>query len=759
MKYLSLICLCFLVFGSVSHVLTKPPLLQEVGFSQAVYDEQNNLLRLTLSSDEKYRVYASLEEISPWLVQTTLLQEDRYFFYHPGFNPVAILKAAWQTYVLRTRQVGASTITMQVARIRYGIHSKSITGKLHQIIKALQLELLYTKKQILEAYLNLASYGSNIEGVGAASLIYFEKPASQLNLAEAIKLSVVPQNPTRRLPTAPNNQIELQKAYRQLFHRWLARHPEDHAMKNLMDLPPQLIKKNLPFYAPHLVDSVLRTTHEPMITTTLNLRLQTLIEKVICQYLKENRQQGINNAALMLIDTRDMGVKALVGSGNYFDSIIRGQVNGTKAKRSPGSTLKPFIYALAMEQGLIHPLTVLKDAPSSFGDYNPENFDKDFMGPLPAKEALVLSRNIPAIFLANQLKNPTFYQFLQQARVDRLKSSEEYGLSLVLGSAEVTMEELVCLYALLANQGIWQPVRLTDTQPLEEGIRLLSREASFLTLDMLRDTGKPYAAHFPVYWKTGTSSGYRDAWSIGVFGPYVLAIWIGDFSAKSNPSFIGATAAAPLFFSIIDALHKQIGNMPDLVQATPDMNLTKVEVCRASGLLPNACCPETVRTWFIPGKSPIKRDQVHREIAIDSATGLRTSHIDEKTQFCVYEFWPSDILKIFEQAGIKRSLPPPYDPESHSFGNIEGDPPQIISPQQGICYTIRLNKPGHILPFSAIADADVQTLYWFVDNHFIGSSERDQSISWEAKSGIYKVRVVDNYGRAAVSDLVVRAIE
>lgn len=206
--------------------LPKPPLLEDISFSQRIYDEQGHLLRLTLSADDKFRLHTHLEQISPLFIQATLLQEDQYFFYHLGFNPLAMLKAAWHTYAMQTRPFGASTITMQVARMRYGIHSKTISGKLQQIFKALQLEFYYSKEQILEAYFNLASYGGNIEGVGAASFIYLDKSANSLNLAEALRLSVIPQNPVRRRPNSLNEE-SLQTAYLKLFQRWLELHPED----------------------------------------------------------------------------------------------------------------------------------------------------------------------------------------------------------------------------------------------------------------------------------------------------------------------------------------------------------------------------------------------------------------------------------------------------------------------------------------------------------------------------------------------------
>ncbi len=792
----------------------KPPLLQNISFSQAIYDKQHHLLRLTLSQDQKYRLYTPLSQISPLVIEATLLQEDQYFYQHPGINPVALAKAIWRTYYTGDRRVGASTITMQVARMRFGINSKHVLGKIEQMLDALRLELFYSKDQILEAYLNLASYGGNIEGAGAASLIYFSKPAQQLSLPEALTLVVIPQNPLERGPRSslphliphpnPNplpggegignslcrsdqgapatdptyhtshvGSASLEPTYKdgcsllisrhQLYLRWLTKHPQDADKKALVALPLQTNStQQIPFLAPHFVDQLLLSQDTSANTvTTLNLKLQKITENITRQYIKQKSNIGISNAAVMLVDTRNMEVKALLGSADFFDTDIAGQVNGTLARRSPGSTLKPFIYALAIDQGLIHPYTVLKDAPTRFGSYNPENFDKDFVGPIKAKQALELSRNIPAIYLAAQLGQPTLYQFLQQAEVAELKPEKNYGLSLVLGGAEVTMQELVTLYATLANGGVWKPLRTQTTEPIVAGKRLLSPEAAFLTLDMLKDTARPQTIfvpaiknnRVPVFWKTGTSSGFRDAWTVGVFGPYVLAVWVGNFDATSNPAFVGKDAAAPLFFNLADAIETQTGPLPNVLPDPKKLHLVQTEVCEASGMLPTRACQNKVKTWFIPGKSPIKTDTVFREIAIDTKTGLRACRFDNNVIFAVYEFWPSDLLKIFQQAGVQRRTPPPYDAGCDLNAQAtNGQAPQITSPQSAIVYTINLNKNNQQtnIPFSAIGDADIKTFYWFVNEAYIGQSPRDKILFWAAKPGNYIVRVVDDRGRSNV---------
>lgn len=738
----------------------KPSLLDETSFSTAIYDDHHQLLRLTLSKDEKYRLFTPLSEISSQLIDATLLQEDQYFRWHWGLNPFSLFKAVWHTYVAKSRRVGASTITMQVARLRFGINSKNISGKFWQIIRAAQLEMHYSKNEILEAYLNLAPYGGNIEGVGAASLVYFDKPVNKLNLPEAITLSVIPQNPGKRTP----DNKSLKSIRDHLYSRWLSQHPEDINKKETFGLPLVMQNiHNLPFNAPHLVNMVLNdpSIRQQSIDTTLDSRVQVIINRITKNYLARKKSLGVYNASVLLVDTRDMSVKGILGSADFFNKGISGQINGIETKRSPGSTLKPFIYGLALDQGLIHPNTVLKDVPHSFNGYNPENFDYDFMGPIKAKDALVLSRNIPAIYLSSQLTSPTLHQLLEKGQVSHLKSESFYGLSLNLGGVELTMRELVSLYAMLVNDGVWHPIRLYKDEPQKSGRRLLSPEASFLVLDMLKNT--PVSdlsindySHLPVSWKTGTSSGYRDAWAIGSFGPYVLGVWIGNFDNKANPAFVGKDIAAPLFFELIDAIKHERGPLQNMTKRPETMNLEKVEVCRASGMLPTRYCLETEWTWFIPGKSPIKTDTIFREVAINNRTGLRTCHIDENTRFEIFEFWPSDLLKIYKKAGIQRRIPPFFEPDC-ALSGTSGINPQITSPQAGISYIVRANSQlNNKIPLSAVTDAGIAHLYWFINETFVAKTKVDQVYFWDAKPGKYVVRVVDDHGLSDARDIRVQ---
>ena len=739
-------------------LLPKPPLLDGISFSQCVRDRNGKLLRVTLSADQKFRIWTPLEKISPDLIDATLRYEDKYYARHPGVNPIALARGAAELLRLHRATTGGSTITMQLARLRFHLHTRTISGKLEQIMRALELERHYSKNQILEAYLNLAPYGRNLEGIGAASEIYFDKPASKLSRPEAIALSVIPQSPSRRAlhTDRDNHSVNLAQT------SWYDRAGVDtDAEFSMREFRPRM-QTERKFIAPHFVQEVLETSHgRDEIVTTLDLEKQQAIERRVTDYVANNRNRGIENAAVFLVDTRTMDVLAQIGSADFYKADINGQVDGTRSPRSPGSTLKPFVYALALEQGLIHPLSILADAPRSFGEYNPENFDREFLGPIRACDALARSRNVPAVELASHLAHPTLYQFLSTADVRLPKAESFYGLALPLGGAEVSLQDLVRLYAALANNGELRPLRFTARDRIAKPKRILSPEAAFLTLEMLGNVPRPemncadgnHSAR--VYWKTGTSHGFRDAWSIAVFDHYVLGVWVGNFDGRANPAFVGRTAAAPLLFQIIDSLRAAWPEPTVPHQPPPGANLKRVEFCALSGDLPNRFCTQHVEGWFIPGVSPIKTCDVHREVLVDIATGLRVP-IDDGTRHLkreVYEFWPGDFLTLFEQAGIPRRVPPPFLPDTGSeLASRVGQKPIIVSPNSKEILLVSKKT----IPLRAKADADVREIFWFAGKQFVGKAAPNQVLEWTAAAGDYEVTALDDHGRAGSHSVVVR---
>jgi penicillin-binding protein 1C len=736
-----------------------------VPLSTGVWSADGQLLRVTLASDDQYRLWTPLADASPDLVQAFLLKEDRWFYWHPGVNPVALVRAGFRTYRGAGRQ-GGSTLTMQLARMLYRLNTRTPAGKLRQAGLALWLEARYSKRELLEAYLNLAPFGGNIEGIGAATRIYFGKPPANVTLGEALTLAVIPQRPFARAGR-PAQDEGLLAARSKLGKAWLAAHDSNDADRRQLELPIVVSAHSqfaLPQYAPHFVDALLRdrASSSPRIDTTLDLELQRLIERQIQHYLKQYGDRGIHNVAALLVDPRDESVKAWIGSADYWNDSIDGQVNGVLAKRSPGSTLKPFVYALALDEGVLHPRTIVRDLPTAFGPFTPENFDGRFFGPIPAEEALIRSRNVPAVWVSTQLKQPSLYDFLRNAGVSRMKPESFYGLALALGGGEVTMEELAGLYTILANEGTLRPLRVETNARREEGVRLLSPEASFITLDMLRrnprpdeDGTLPVRGQWPVAWKTGTSWGFRDAWSAGIVGPYVLVVWIGDFKGESNPAFVGVDAAAPLFFRIVDALNLARAN-EEVPPSLPPAGVSKVAVCAESGDLPNVYCPKTVETWYIPGKSPIRVSQLHQAVAIDVGSGRPTCppFAAGGTRFEVFEFWPSDMLKLFRQAGMPRRTPPSL-PDCAAGDLTEA--PRIASPLRNVSYTIR-NAKEEVISLEASVAADVRSVFWFDGTALIGQLPVSEgALAWHPnEAGAHLIRVIDDHGRAAERDVQVQ---
>ena len=739
------------------------PLADRVAVSTAVWSADGELLRLTRSADDQYRMWVPLQQISPALVDAFLLKEDRWFYWHFGVNPIALGRAAFRSYTGGTRQ-GGSTLTMQLARLTYRLNTKTPAGKLRQIALACWLEARYSKRELLETYLNVVPFGANIQGVGAASRIYFDKAPHRVSLGEALTLAVIPQRPSAHAGRALSINSFL-AARARLGSLWLAQHGNREADRRQAELPivvrPQL---TMPWQAPHFVDAVLAggAPRAGRLDTTIDTALQRLVERQMQRHLKQVGTRGIHNAASLLVDTRDMSVKAWVGSADYWNEGIDGQVNGVLAKRSPGSTLKPFVYGLALDQGVLHPQTILRDAPTSFGPFTPENFDGRFFGPISAEQALIRSRNIPAVWASMQLKQPSLYEFLRSAGVRDLKDESHYGLALVLGGGEVTMEELAGLYAMLGNGGRLRPLRVDPASRRDDGVRLLSEEAAFVTLEMLRrnprpdeDGSVPARARWPVAWKTGTSWGFRDAWSAGLVGPYVLIVWIGNFEGQGNPAFVGVDAAAPLFFRIADALN--LARPAETVPPSmPPPGVSRVAVCADSGELPNAHCPRTVETWYIPGKSPIRVSQLHRMIAIDPRSGRAACPpYAADTRFDVYEFWPSDMLRLFRQAGMPRRAAPPLP---SCVADDHTDAPRLASPLRNVAYTLRHSAPQETIALEAHVAGDVQRVFWFDGSALVGARRvADGPLPWRpATSGIQLIRIVDDHGRSADRDVEVR---
>jgi len=676
-------------------------------------------------------------------------------------NPFALARAAWGS-VRGSGGGGASTLSMQVARLRWHLATRSVGGKLVQMFRALQLERHYSKDRILEAYFNLAPYGGNVEGAGAAARLWCGRDPLHVSQREAISLSVIPQSPATRHPGQPHDAARIAAAQGRLSEvlEQRAGLRDDPLGAGFTLQPPG----PPPHVAPHLCRRLMQAGTAREVVSTVDLGMQQEIERGITGHLQRTCEQGIVNACAILVHAPSREVLAYVGSADYADRGILGMVDGLRARRSPGSALKPFVYGLALDRGLIHPRSLLLDGPMGFNDYNPENFEGEFMGPIHANDALARSRNIPAVALANRLGPDGLYQLLQRGGVALAKPADYYGLSLTLGGCGISPVQLAALYCGLADDGQARPLvfALPNTSSgaaSPVAAPLLSAAARFLVLDMLRggaDLGPEYgfARGDPnIAWKTGTSHGFRDAWAVGVRGAYVLVVWLGNFDGRGNNALVARRCAAPLLFDLFSRLR-----LPDET-APPPANVRQVELCAISGDLPGPWCRQIQPGWFIPGVSPIAPCSLHRGILVDGNTGKRVARDDGRPglRHEVHEFWPPDMLDLFRKAGLPRRTPPEPETGTDSLLGLDpGQAPVITAPLRGRTYQLEEGAAEAGIQLQARATPGVSQLYWFCGEAFIGACAPAASLSWQARPGDHTLRVIDDHGRSAAAAVRVR---
>jgi penicillin-binding protein 1C len=539
------------IFGAWIISLGPLPFEQARQISTTVVDRNGKLLRAYAMADGRWRLPVDARTgVDPSYLKLLLAYEDRRFYSHHGVDPRALGRAAWQLVTSGRIVSGGSTITMQLARLMEPRRERSVHAKLRQIVRAIQLERQLTKGQILDLYLALAPFGGNLEGIRAASIAYFGKEPKRLSLAEAAVLVALPQSPeTRRLDRHP--QVA-RVARDRVLDRMVedGRVPTEDAVQ-AKAVPVPRLRKPMPILAPHSADQAQATVKDtPVIKLTLDSSMQKVLEA-----LARDRAIALGSnisVAIVAVDHESGDVLAHVGSPDYFDERRAGQVDMTRAVRSPGSTLKPFIYGLAFEDGFVHPESLIDDRPIRFGSYAPENFDMSFQGTVPVRKALQLSLNVPAIALLDRVGSSRLSSRLKQAGANLvLPKDEAPGLAMGLGGVGVTLQDLVQLYSGLARLGTAKPLReiVGVTDDPRESLRLMDQVAAWQVGNVLIGTPPPEnAAHNRIAFKTGTSYGYRDAWSVGFDGKLTIGVWVGRPDGAPVPGLVGRTAAAPILF-------------------------------------------------------------------------------------------------------------------------------------------------------------------------------------------------------------------
>ena len=531
--------------------------------SDEVLDRNGDLLRAYTVADGRWRLAVDPSQVDPFFLQLLLAYEDKRFYQHSGVDPRALLRAGWQSLSQGRITSGASTLTMQVARLLEDSGTGRFSGKLRQMRVALALERQLTKDQILALYLHLAPYGGNVEGIRAASLAYFAKEPRRLTPAEAALLVAIPQSPEARRPDRAASTATAARA------RVLARASGDGLIdadqsRAAQTEPVPTARRPFPALAPHLSDRVVAKggSHQ----TTLDRTLQRSLERLAADTVATQGERM--QVAIVVADHKTGEILASVGSAAYRADQRQGFVDMTTALRSPGSTLKPLIYGLAFDEGLAHPETLINDAPTDFNGYRPQNFDRQFRGTIRVREALQLSLNLPVVALTEALGPAKLLQALDRAGVEFALPTGQPGLAVALGGIGVTLQDMVQLYAAIANGGQARPLHYLPAEP-QEAQRVLTQVSAWQVADILAGLAPPPGApENRLAYKTGTSYGHRDAWAVGFDGAHVIGVWLGRPDGTPVPGAFGADVAAPVLFQAFARLKPALTPQPPAPPAT-----------------------------------------------------------------------------------------------------------------------------------------------------------------------------------------------
>lgn len=712
-----------------------------------------------LSADEKWRVKVELEEIDPKYLAALLELEDKRFYQHLGVDPIAIVRAMITNFQRGRVVSGGSTLTMQLVRVREP-RPRTVGSKLIESFRALQLELRYSKRELLAAYVTYVPFGKNIEGVEAASLGYFGHRATALSAAEIATLLAVPQMPSKRYPS-PKNAPVLTRAREEIAERL--------SLKELGASPVPTRFTAFPRLAPH-ASYWLRAKYpnERRIKTTLDPNIQRLAERTVAAARNELGLLGIHNGASVIADHTTGEIRALVGNFEYFQDTHGAQIIGFDNPRSPGSALKPFVYAMGIDRGMLLPDFLVLDTPRSFGTYSPKNYDGRFSGLVRFEDALSRSLNVPFVNLLKKVGTEKFVGTLRMMGADSLKLDVGfYGLSAAIGGLEMTPLELAGMYATLAEDGQYRALRILkpqqpETQP-RPGLQIFSPGAAHLTRRALalkdrpdfpsrrRYTGMPAS----IFWKTGTSFGHRDAWAVGSGPRYTAAVWLGNFDNSPSVSLVGADSSGPILFDLLEGVAAE----KDRKAEVPPRDLVSIEVCAYSGRLPGPACEHTRIVSALREHVPTERCPYHIEVDIDVTSGLallpscRAGHEYRTEKFLQ---WPASLRRWLSDE--HRSVPAAPSLSPDCVAPIGEKAPSIISPPADHVAMLipGLETDRQEIPFAAETAGGAGRLSWFVDGEYLGTVAVSERLWWKPSAGTHEIVVTDDTGRSSKRKLEVR---
>ncbi len=737
------------------------PLPKKIEYSAVITDSKGQIIHAFLTSDQQWRMKTELDEISPLLKKTIIEKEDKYFYYHPGVNVLAVGRALFRNIFHGKRTSGASTITMQVARMMQPA-KRNLWNKIKEMFRAFQLEWKYSKDEILQLYINLVPYGGNIQGMKSAAWLYFNKNPDHLSLAELTALSIIPNRPTSLVVGRNNDLIITQR------NKWLYRFAAEgiFTKKEIEDAlaEPLTARRGIvPKLAPHL-SYKLKQEGGDIIKTNIELNTQLKTEKLTADYIRGLKLYNINNAAVVIINNQTHKIISYVGSADFYDTTDGGQVNGAAATRQPGSTLKPLLYGLCIDNGLLTPKMIITDVAVNYNGYVPENYDQRFNGYVSMEYALAHSLNIPAVKMLEQLGKEKLVQALGQCNFKQVrKDQNKLGLSMILGGCGTTLEELTGLFSSFANEGVYIRPKFLQNDTINEKAKVLSSGAVFMLNEILSTINRPdfpinwrATDHLPkIAWKTGTSYGRRDAWSIGYNKHYTVGVWVGNFSGQGIPELSGAQTATPLLFKIFNSIDYDSDEEWFRQPADCDIRM----VCSETGMPPAEFCTGVISDYFIPLVSPSKLCNNRREIMVSA---------DEKMSYCVhcapatgykkkgFKLISPDMQAYFDEHKIAYEKIPPHNPACEKIFYEAG--PVIKSPSNGTEYYISKSKPEP-LQLQCVTEADISKVYWYINNRFYKAAHAKDKIFFIPDAGINKISCTDDKGRNRDIKITVQFID
>ena len=719
-----------------------------------------------LSSDEKWRLPVTLDRVDAKYIDALVALEDKRFWSHHGVDPLAILRAAWTDAIHARRVSGGSTLSMQLARL-IEPRSRTIPHKLADMFRALQLDARLSKREILQSYLARTPYGRNLEGIESAAWSYFGHGAQHLSPLEIATLLAVPQGPARYAPTAAN--VDRLRARRDaILHKLIAADvfgPADAtaALAEAAVAAPPLHLRAMPREAAHA--AVWLRDHAPgraRVRSTLDAGAQSLVEKTVALRAPELQRKHIYNGAVVVVDHRTREVVALAGNLDFRDFKHGGQIAMFDRPRSPGSTLKPLLYALSIDRGLALPEYLVADVPSEYGTYRPKNFDGDFAGLVTLRDALSKSLNLPFIDLLQQLGVEQFIAELQRAGVSPHRAKHgEHGLSLIVGGIEITPLELAGIYAALAENGGYAPLRVLATDFVIPPSPLYGAGAAYLTRAALSLKDRP---DFPrrrdlmkgvppqIHWKTGTSFGYRDAWAVGSGPAYTAVVWTGNVDHRASFELVGSEAAGPLLFDVLEGLADRTHT------TTPDRqpaDLVDVDVCAFSGHIATPACTQTIKVRAPVHAVPTVPCPYHQLLEVDRKTKRAVLPACRRAdrEYALQSFV---VLRSAITAWLaERNRAIPAAPIFDDGCALDAGLPVIVQPSEGQIVQL---IPGMAATSQAIplqVSTRAGTVSWFVDGALVGSGPASERVFWTPALGKHELVVADEAGHKARRKLTV----